>query len=133
MAGADPSPLAARSELVLVEREGNEGAGRARFTAVPAPSYFEGHFPGHPVLPAVAQLGIVQQALGSALGRAVAISAIERLRCARPVVPGDRLVLDLDWDDAFTRVRFVLSLSTDRVSDGILTCEVVIDEDAGDN
>jgi hypothetical protein len=42
-------------------------------------------------------------------------------------------VLDLDWDDAFTRVRFVLSLSTDRVSDGILTCEVVIDEDAGDN
>ena len=63
----------------------------------------------------------------------MAIVVVERLRCARPVGPGDRLVLDLDWDDAFTRVRFVLSLSTDRVSDGVLTCEAVIDEDAGDH
>lgn len=126
-------PPRTETELILVEREGNAGAGRARFTAVPAPSYFEGHFPGHPVLPAVAQLAIVQQALTLLLGHGMAIVVVEHLRCARPVVPGDRLVLDLGWQDAFGRVRFVLSLSTDRVSDGVLTCEALIDGDAGDD
>lgn len=87
------------------------------------PSYFEGHFPGHPVLPAVAQLAIIQQALTLLLNRELAIVVVERLRCTRPVVPGDRLALDLDWSHACTRVRFVLSLSTDRVSDGVVICE----------
>lgn len=113
------------TELVLVEREGSTDAGRARFTALPSASYFEGHFPGHPVLPAVAQLAIVQEALSSLRVHAVAVVGVERLRCARPIGPGDWLVLDLDWEEAFARVRFLLSMSTDRVSDGVLTCEAV--------
>ncbi len=121
------------TELVLVERQGDANAGRARFTAVPAPSYFEGHFPGHPVLPAVAQLAIVQQALTLLLGQETAIVVVERLRCARPAGPDERLALDLDWSDGFTRVRFVLSLSTNRVSDGVLTCEALIDGDVSDD
>ncbi|MGH9465017.1 MAG: hypothetical protein ACRD0X_05185, partial [Thermoanaerobaculia bacterium] len=115
----------------LVEREGSAHEGRARFTAVPASSYFAGHFPGRPVLPAVAQLGIVQLALASLPGRQMSIVVVERLRCARPVLPGERLALDLDWGAGCTRVRFVFSLATDRVSDGVVICEA-IDGAAGD-
>ncbi len=133
MAGADLSrPPGTATDLVLVEREGDASAGRARFTAVPAPAYFEGHFPGHPVLPAVAQLAIVRQALTRLLGHETAIVVVERLRCARPVLPGETLTLDLYWSDACARVRFVLSLSTDRVSDGVLVCEALIERDVSD-
>jgi len=62
-------------------------------TITAAPAYFEGHFPGRPILPAVALLALVVDALARESGRSVPLRAIPFLRLRQPVGPGDRLSL----------------------------------------
>lgn len=63
-------------------------------------NFFQGHFPGHPVMPgvliieAMAQTAavLVVQSLGpSASGRLVYFMSIENAKFRKPVVPGDQL------------------------------------------
>src|SRR5581483_3346026 len=57
---------------------------------VPADSpLFAGHFPGHPILPGIAHLSFVEQALGSP------ITAARSVRLRRPVTPRETLDLAL--------------------------------------
>jgi len=63
-------------------------------------NFFQGHFPGHPVMPGVliiesmAQTAavLVVETLGpAAVGRVVYFMSVERAKFRRPVVPGDQL------------------------------------------
>jgi predicted hotdog family 3-hydroxylacyl-ACP dehydratase len=56
-------------------------------------AYFEGHFPGRPILPGVAQIAMVHDALSREAAHALAIRAIAFARLRQLVVPGDRLEL----------------------------------------
>jgi acyl carrier protein len=59
---------------------------------VPADSaWFDGHFPGRPVLPGIAQLAMVQDLLGRVLGDGGRIVALSRVRFRQAVGPGARL------------------------------------------
>lgn len=66
--------------------------------------YFQGHFPGLPVMPgvlileAVAQAGglLVMPEDGSAAGKNFYLVGIERAKFRRPVVPGDRLEIHVN-------------------------------------
>jgi len=64
--------------------------------------FFQGHFPGRPIMPgvlileAMAQVGAVLFAQGEGFaGKIPVLGAIERARFRRPVVPGDQLVSEL--------------------------------------
>jgi UDP-3-O-[3-hydroxymyristoyl] N-acetylglucosamine deacetylase/3-hydroxyacyl-[acyl-carrier-protein] dehydratase len=71
-------------------------------------SYFQGHFPGHPVMPGVLQLEAIAQVAGMALLKAVEdagkiayfISA-EDVKWRKPVHPGDVLVIEVE----LTKIR----------------------------
>lgn len=77
---------------------------------------FEGHFPGVPVLPGVAQLGIVLQALGNP-----APSEIVHFRLRHQVRPGDALELVIRKPDADTgEIAFDLTREGERVAHGLL-------------
>jgi len=76
-------------------------------TLTPGGAYFEGHFPGRPILPGVALLALVLEALAQQPGRPAAVRAIPFARLRRPVVPGDDLALDAR-DGEGGRVRFDL-------------------------
>jgi beta-hydroxyacyl-ACP dehydratase FabZ len=66
--------------------------------------FFQGHFPGHPVMPgvliieAMAQAGALLAARASTFDRekqVIYFMAIDKAKFRKPVVPGDQLVLEV--------------------------------------
>ena len=57
----------------------------------PDSPWFDGHFPGEPVLPGVAQIGMVFDAISKARNRDLRISGVRRVRFKRMIRPGDQL------------------------------------------
>jgi 3-hydroxyacyl-[acyl-carrier-protein] dehydratase len=64
--------------------------------------FFQGHFPGNPIMPgvliveALAQVaGILALRSGAPEGKAVYFMSIEKAKFRRPVVPGDQLRLEV--------------------------------------
>ena len=71
-------------------------------------SYFQGHFPGHPVMPGVLQLEAMAQVAGILMlknaenaGKMAYFMAAEDVKWRKPVHPGDVLVIDVE----LTKVR----------------------------
>lgn len=94
-------------------------AGTFAVTVPPGCVYFEGHFPGAPILPAIAQLvALVQDrvhALWPELGQP---RRVARLKFARAIAPGDEVEVQLVRAD--TDVRFTLVCRGDTCTRGVL-------------
>jgi len=66
--------------------------------------FFQGHYPGHPIMPgvliveAMAQVGglLLMDELGDASGKVVYFMTIDNVKFRRPVVPGDTLVFEVE-------------------------------------
>jgi UDP-3-O-[3-hydroxymyristoyl] N-acetylglucosamine deacetylase/3-hydroxyacyl-[acyl-carrier-protein] dehydratase len=70
--------------------------------------FFQGHFPGHPIMPGVLQLEAMAQVAGILLlrraenaGQIAYFMAAEDVKWRKPVHPGDVLVIDVEM----TRMR----------------------------
>jgi len=101
--------------------------------------YFVGHFPGHPVMPAVlileamAQVGGVLASLLPGAERKLAyFAAIDRCRIRRPVTPGDQLITEVivvRLRDRVGKMRVTSRVNGEIVADGVLTYSMVDLED----
>ena len=80
-------------------------------------AWFEGHFPGRPILPGVAELALVLDALAREARHPVAIQGIAFARLRQLVFPGDRLELATREPDT-ARVRFDLKREGTLVANG---------------
>ena len=88
----------------IVEMEGNRIVGIKNVT-INEP-FFQGHFPGHPVMPGVLIIEAMAQAGGLLLmslakqdehkSKVVYFMALDAVKFRRPVVPGDQLRLELE-------------------------------------
>lgn len=58
-------------------------------------TWFSGHFPGDPILPGVAQLGIVAETIERALCRPMNVKGISRVRFRRIIRPGETIQLSI--------------------------------------
>jgi len=65
--------------------------------------YFQGHFPGHPIMPGVLQLEAIAQAAGILMqkraetsGKIAYFMAANDVKWRKPVIPGDVLVIDVE-------------------------------------
>jgi 3-hydroxyacyl-[acyl-carrier-protein] dehydratase len=68
---------------------------------VPADSpWFDGHFPGAPVLPGVAQLGMVHDVLCRALNRELSVRRVSRVRFKRMIGPDQAVLVTIRTLDA---------------------------------
>ena len=90
----------------IIKIEGNHIVGVKNVTMNEA--YFQGHFPGHPIMPGVLQLEAMAQVAGILLlktienaGKLAYFMSAEDVKWRKPVVPGDVLVIDIEM----TRVR----------------------------
>ena len=70
--------------------------------------YFQGHFPGHPIMPGVLQLEAIAQVAGILMlrqaenaGSIAYFMSAEDVKWRKPVVPGDTLVIEVE----LTRMR----------------------------
>ncbi len=99
-----------RYPFLMVDRvaklEGNRIIGIKNVTANEA--YFQGHFPGHPVMPGVLQLEAMAQAAGIVMlksaenaGKIAYFMSAEDVKWRKPVHPGDVLVIDVEM----TKIR----------------------------
>ena len=71
----------------------------AEFRFEPDAPYFQGHFPGAPVLPGVAQLGLAERFAEALRGSDDPLKAVKRMKFMSIVVPGDTVTLSLRLGD----------------------------------
>lgn len=76
--------------------------------------FFQGHFPGQPVMPGVLQMEAMAQVAGILLnklfggeGKISYFAAIDNARFRRPVVPGDQLRMEIEIIKAKPRLSKV--------------------------
>jgi len=92
---------------------------------VPSDSpWFDGHFPGEPILPGVAQIGMVFDAIRKARNQDLKISSVRRVRFKQIIRPDDKLKLiaTLLKEDAGA-YHFRILVENEAVCSGVMTVE----------
>jgi len=76
---------------LTVQNQGDAGKLSAEVDIPADSSWFEGHFPGNPVLPGIAQLGMVFELIRIALGESLCVREVSRVRFKQMILPEDRI------------------------------------------
>jgi len=129
-----------RYPFLMVDRvtkiEGNRITG-VKGVTVNEP-YFQGHFPGHPIMPGVLQLEAIAQVAGILMlrqaenaGKLAYFMSAESVKWRRPVRPGDSLSIDVELTKSrgkIGRAKGVCSVEGEPVSEAEVTF-ILVDKD----
>ncbi len=122
-----------RYPLLMVDRilkiDGKKIVGAKNVTI--GEPYFQGHFPGHPIMPGVFQLEAIAQVAGilmlrqiGSLNKIAYFMAAENVKWRKPVRPGDTLVIEVDMTrcrGAIGKAKGVCSVDGEVVSEADVT------------
>jgi 3-hydroxyacyl-[acyl-carrier-protein] dehydratase len=99
-------------------------------------NYFQGHFPGKPIMPGVLIIESMAQTGGLLLLKEVAdrekkllyFVSIDNARFRRPVVPGDQLRIEMNvlaWRGGFCKFQGNAKVSGELAAEATLMCKMV--------
>ncbi|MBN1442236.1 MAG: UDP-3-O-[3-hydroxymyristoyl] N-acetylglucosamine deacetylase [Planctomycetes bacterium] len=121
-------PFLLVDRVLEVSEDGMHGVGIKNITH--NEEFFQGHFPGNPVMPGVLQVEAMAQLAGIVLlshkqnaGRLAYLLSMDNVKFRRPVVPGDQLVLEAKVKNMKERSALVETRAT---VDGNLATEALI-------
>jgi len=110
------------SVLNFIQSQGSEISASVRVP--PDSPWFQGHFPGEPILPGVAQLAMVFDAISKAQNKALRVSSVRRIRFKQIIRPDDLLTIiaaPLKQNDGSYSFRILANNET--VCSGVMTVE----------
>jgi 3-hydroxymyristoyl/3-hydroxydecanoyl-(acyl carrier protein) dehydratase len=81
---------------------------------------FQGHFPGHPILPGVLQVDWAIRFGAEAFGPLGRFRGIDQLKFQGLIQPGEVLELQLEFEPARGRLRFTYLAGPQRKSSGVI-------------
>lgn len=92
---------------------------------VPSDSpWFDGHFPGEPILPGVAQIGMVFDAIRKAHNQELKVSSVRRVRFKRIIRPDDQLkIIAVPLKQETDSYSFRILVQDETVCSGVMTVE----------
>jgi 3-hydroxyacyl-[acyl-carrier-protein] dehydratase len=104
--------------------------------------YFQGHFPGKPIMPAVLIIEAMAQTGGLLLlldipdraNKLLFFVAVDGARFRRPVVPGDQLRIEcnvLNWRGDFCKLEGKATVNGELAAEGIVMCKMIDREPPG--
>jgi UDP-3-O-[3-hydroxymyristoyl] N-acetylglucosamine deacetylase/3-hydroxyacyl-[acyl-carrier-protein] dehydratase len=118
-----------RFPFLMVDRvlgfEGNTKAVGQKAVTINEP-FFQGHFPGHPVMPGVLQIEAMVQVASILLSRATGLSgkigyfmSADKVKWRKPVLPGDTLIIEVELTKS--RSKIVRATGVCRVKNEIVS------------
>ena len=97
--------------------------------------FFQGHFPGHPILPGVIICEAMAQLSGVLLleeedqqGKLAFFAALDQVKFKRPVVPGDRMDMEIEvisFRHSIAKVKGQAFVDGELACEGLITCKIM--------
>jgi 3-hydroxymyristoyl/3-hydroxydecanoyl-(acyl carrier protein) dehydratase len=86
--------------------------------------WFSGHFPGQPVLPGIAQLGMVLDTINQSSGQDMRVAGVSRVRFKQIIRPNDQLrIIATAQEDHPESYVFRIMVRGELVCSGVMTVE----------
>jgi len=86
--------------------------------------WFSGHFPGEPILPGIAQLGMVFDTINHACEKKLKISGVKRIKFKKVIKPGNKIqIIAREKNDDNSLYTFRVMVDSQIACNGIMTVE----------